>query len=43
MCKNTTDIINLFTDIEKNRANTDNRIDKLEQKIEQILNMLQKS
>lgn len=48
--QNTADVINLFTDIEKNRTNTDNRMDKLEQKmdklessINQILNMLQKS
>ena len=46
----TADIVNLFTDIDKNRTNTDeeikkvnNRLDKLEASIGQILSLLQKS
>ena len=48
--QNTTDIVNLFTDIDKHRTNTDDRIEKLEKEIyslkesmDQILNLLQKS
>ena len=48
--QNTTDVVNLFTDIDKNRTSTDDRIDKLEKEIyslkesmNQILNLLQKN
>ena len=48
--QNTADIVNLFTDIDKNRTNLEeqnkqinNRLDKLESTINQLVNMLQKS
>ena len=47
--QNTADIVNLFTDIDKNRTNLEeqnkqvnNRLDKLEASINQILSLLQK-